>query len=741
MKSQRHEIPVRTHQPPGTESPELLNLMTDLSNASEQGKQFLLGVAEDLIGEFIDAAGVRILSGSDGDWRFSNEPVTAEPADLTAMGFSAVPEQSVEVSASASHALVPVNPHLALLIEQAPRRPLDHTACRLAAKALDMALRQFSDDRLTHVRTEVTTALKNVAHLILTSRNLPEIFYNITKEGKERLVSDICGIMLIEGEALVMQRCVGNHVSETASLRMQAGQGVGGRVLATQKPCAIENYTESEVISRDFFDLARAEKVKSALAVPLLSENRVIGVLEVWRRRPSTFTNQNIEELAILADLTSLAIENMRLLKSQETAAKELEKAHSKLRNRYDTILAAAEFQEDLLARVLKGSSLAEIIEKASGHLAATVLFIDDDLGSEVCHPAEGLPSGTMQVIRTEILKHPATESRPVDVACDGLSVIFQRVSAESSHIGWIVVVDPTAFEIERVRLAISGISISVALLLLKERAAAEALSDRISSLLWDLLESPDSLRKLAINRLSELQIDLAGQIRVLLCRTEAANGSTKAERLTHEEIEIRRNAIVHAPERVPNAKRYIRLAAFRDDELYVVAIADSAAEIAELADSLIAEIKRASPLTCVSVGVSKPVHDPMDLPAALGSARVARRVASATKSSRAISSESLSVAGLLVNMQDKADFREFVNRALGDLVEKNTKNDVLIGTLRQYFQSNCSQSATASELNVHQKTIAYRLEQIEAKTGLSTSDIEERTLLYLSIKLHELFF
>jgi len=95
--------------------------------------------------------------------------------------------------------------------------------------------------------------------------------------------------MLREDDAVVMQRCVGNFSPATASLRMAAGQGVAGRVVATKQPCCVDNYVASNVISNDFVNLARDEMVRSALAAPLLSGDDVIGVLEVWRRQTTEF--------------------------------------------------------------------------------------------------------------------------------------------------------------------------------------------------------------------------------------------------------------------------------------------------------------------------------------------------------------------------------------------------------------------------------------------------------------------
>ena len=140
-------------------------------------------------------------------------------------------------------------------------------------------------------------------------------------------------------------------------------------------------------ISRDFFDLARAERVKSALAVPLLSQNEVTGVLEVWRRRPSQFTPQHTAELRTLANLASLAIENVRLAQARESASRRLESTHMELQARYDVIRMSADLQEALNGLLLSGCALSEIAEQASKHLSRPVMILDRRLDVDACCP------------------------------------------------------------------------------------------------------------------------------------------------------------------------------------------------------------------------------------------------------------------------------------------------------------------------------------------------------------------
>ncbi|MFX8624484.1 GAF domain-containing protein, partial [Acinetobacter baumannii] len=83
--------------------------------------------------------------------------------------------------------------------------------------------------------------------------------------------------------------------------------------------------------TRDFMPLARMEKVRSALAVPILSRDAIIGVLEVWRRRPVSFDAEDTPLLLALAGLASIAIDNALLLRAHAETAERLTVAYGEL--------------------------------------------------------------------------------------------------------------------------------------------------------------------------------------------------------------------------------------------------------------------------------------------------------------------------------------------------------------------------------------------------------------------------
>jgi carbohydrate diacid regulator len=62
----------------------------------------------------------------------------------------------------------------------------------------------------------------------------------------------------------------------------------------------------------------------------------------------------------------------------------------------------------------------------------------------------------------------------------------------------------------------------------------------------------------------------------------------------------------------------------------------------------------------------------------------------------------------------------------------------VLRSTLRHYFSRNCDQTQTAAELHIHVNTLRYRLQRIEAISGLKINQLTDTLQLYIGMLMHE---
>ncbi|BEO45817.1 hypothetical protein SMQE20_03760 [Serratia marcescens] len=72
--------------------------------------------------------------------------------------------------------------------------------------------------------------------------------------------------------------------------------------------------------------------------------------------------------------------------------------------------------------------------------------------------------------------------------------------------------------------------------------------------------------------------------------------------------------------------------------------------------------------------------------------------------------------------------------RTLGEQDEKG----VLRSTLRYYFSQNCDQTQTAAQLHIHVNTLRYRLQRIEAITGMKINQLTDSLRLFIGMLMHD---
>jgi len=250
------------------------------------------------------------------------------------------------------------------------RRDLEQVL-RWAATAL-----RLLDVAASAVREAAT--LQTAAAEILHVRDVDQVLLSINECTLGLLTADICGIFLREDDELVMRGCVGNHMVQTSRLRMRRGQGLAGLVFSTGTPGRVDDYLTDRQISQDFMSLAASEQTLSALAVPMRSHGDLIGVLEVWRRRESVFTDDDVRRLEALANLATIAIDNARLHAAHERSVAELRSAHQVLAGKLDILGRSAAVQRSLLATVLAGAGHAGIAKTLHVELGSPVVILGD---------------------------------------------------------------------------------------------------------------------------------------------------------------------------------------------------------------------------------------------------------------------------------------------------------------------------------------------------------------------------
>jgi len=128
---------------------------------------------------------------------------------------------------------------------------------------------------------------------------------------REILGADTCAVLLVDEEAdeLVARAAVGIEEEVEQGVRIPLGGGFAGRIAAERHPVVLDDVDVAHVLN----PLLREKGIKSLAGVPLVVDERVVGVLHVGTLRPRTFTRDDVELLQLVAARAAVAIERTRV--------------------------------------------------------------------------------------------------------------------------------------------------------------------------------------------------------------------------------------------------------------------------------------------------------------------------------------------------------------------------------------------------------------------------------------------
>jgi K+-sensing histidine kinase KdpD len=210
------------------------------------------------------------------------------------------------------------------------------TVLRIGVVALAIAFGVYALEkelhlhRLARLLTDqriLTTALTNRLHemaLLLEAGKamnsvleLPAVLETILRSAMDLLAGESGSIMLLESpDTLVTVLARGND--EAVGRRVNVGAGIAGRVAATREALLIEGQADpSEFPGLD----AREQRVLSALSIPLVSRDKLFGVINVNASSERSYTVYDLQAASIFAEQAAGAIANARLYETERMNA------------------------------------------------------------------------------------------------------------------------------------------------------------------------------------------------------------------------------------------------------------------------------------------------------------------------------------------------------------------------------------------------------------------------------------
>jgi L-methionine (R)-S-oxide reductase len=98
------------------------------------------------------------------------------------------------------------------------------------------------------------------------------------------------------------------------NIQIPIGQGIAGRIAASNEPMIVNDLSKVEVIS----PILRQKGLRSLVGVPLPIKQGMIGVLHVGTFQSHQFTERDVQQLQLVAHRLRLKIVDIELLKLQK---------------------------------------------------------------------------------------------------------------------------------------------------------------------------------------------------------------------------------------------------------------------------------------------------------------------------------------------------------------------------------------------------------------------------------------
>jgi serine phosphatase RsbU (regulator of sigma subunit)/anti-sigma regulatory factor (Ser/Thr protein kinase) len=196
--------------------------------------------------------------------------------------------------------------------------PADVELLRLAADRMAMALenaRLFDAERSARASAEARAdrlhQIQSITDVALGYFSMEEdLMSGLLERLRDLLGTDTAAILLLDasGERLVARAAKGLEEEVERGTTIPVGGGFAGRIAAERRAVFLSRVDHSTVLNPILLE----KGIRSLLGVPLVVEDRVIGVLHVGTLTPRVFTDDEAALLELAAQRAAFAIDRAR---------------------------------------------------------------------------------------------------------------------------------------------------------------------------------------------------------------------------------------------------------------------------------------------------------------------------------------------------------------------------------------------------------------------------------------------
>ena len=185
-------------------------------------------------------------------------------------------------------------------------QPDDVQALQTLANQVAISLQKARLHARTQEHLHVMTALQSISHVITSSLELSEILNTVIQLLRDSFGYTYVSVYLLDGDVLRLGAQLG-YPDNKLIHEVPLSAGVIGRTARSKETQFIRD------VSQDPDFLRAAYQVKSEIAVPLLKDDQVLGVLNVEAELKAALDENDVNLLNALAGSIAVAIDNARL--------------------------------------------------------------------------------------------------------------------------------------------------------------------------------------------------------------------------------------------------------------------------------------------------------------------------------------------------------------------------------------------------------------------------------------------
>ncbi|MFB3882506.1 MAG: GAF domain-containing protein [Armatimonadota bacterium] len=226
--------------------------------------------------------------------------------------------------------------------------------------------------------------LSDISQALTSSLELTQTLQRVLDSAAELVDAPVGTLMLLDpgSDELVMKATKGVGEDEDFLRPLKLGEGLAGRAAQSGAPLL------SSDISRDgrfaHRERAREGGLQAAMAAPLITRGRTVGVLNLYRRSSRPFDEEEKRVVMSLANNAAVAIENARLYEETEERAQFLNAMVSEINHRVRNTLQAVAGLLRMEMEQQPPRSIGEVLKRGIARLQSIAVVHDTLHGSDL---------------------------------------------------------------------------------------------------------------------------------------------------------------------------------------------------------------------------------------------------------------------------------------------------------------------------------------------------------------------